>query len=240
MGACLVSWVPYQALQLHMVPLQRLGGGLKRVRRSPLVYGPVTTGLHSCRKDRRMSWGNLATSHKSPLEISQLGFRNEFDCPAQISAITQQGENQSTVNNQTKIGRKPILNRKHRIVSACSKSPPHHPPHHVNRFPKILIKKLKRSESLAGLLFLKALNISSLYPQQELMQNLIFDVNDTLRALQRLTHFWLKWFWKSATSEKERKSRNLAHPYVELRAQRNAPLATVRLQIGEACHVGRT
>ena len=124
-------------------PSTKIGWGLKRVRRSPLVYGPVTTNrrrLHSCRKDRRMSWGNLATSHKSPLEISQLGFRNEFDCPAQISAITQQGENQSTVNNQTKIGRKPILNRKHCIVSACSKSPPHHPPHHVNRFPNILSK----------------------------------------------------------------------------------------------------
>ena len=31
----------------------------------------------------------------------------------------------------------------------------------------------------------------------------------------------------------QRKSRNLAHPYAELQAQRNAPQATVRLQIGE-------
>ena len=31
----------------------------------------------------------------------------------------------------------------------------------------------------------------------------------------------------------QRESRNLAHPYAELRAQRNAPQATVRLQIGE-------
>ena len=31
----------------------------------------------------------------------------------------------------------------------------------------------------------------------------------------------------------QRKSRNLVHPYAQLQAQRNAPQATVRLQIGE-------
>ena len=140
----------------------KIGWGLKRVRRSPLVYGPVTTGLHSCRKDRRMSWGNLATSHKSPLEISQLGFRNEFDCPAQISAITQLGENQSTINNQTKIGRKPILNQEYCIVSADHY---HQQPCPVNCCQSFWAKpKHERSESLA---FLKALNIRSLFPQQK-------------------------------------------------------------------------
>ena len=52
-----------------------------------------------------MSWENLATSHKSHLEIAQLGFRNEFDCPVQTSAtiLSQQVESNQNWKEAMKI-----------------------------------------------------------------------------------------------------------------------------------------
>ena len=93
----------------------RKSRNLSELWRSPKMFWSLQQAYRRitlCRKGR-MSSGNLATSHKINYFSSSGNLTpccsNKFDCSpkciAQISAITQQDENQGTINNQTKIGR---------------------------------------------------------------------------------------------------------------------------------------
>ena len=109
--------------------------------------------------------GKSRNLHKSHLEIAQLGFRNEFDCPVQTSAtiLSQQVESNQNWKEAMK------------IISACSKLPPHHQLHHA------LQKFWRKNPNVKDLKVLQPFPSSSsehsLYPQQEFNKKGIFDIN---------------------------------------------------------------